>query len=220
VSDITWGFSRTIRSTYNIIFDKSSRKERVGKDWYDLRIAIRRSVLTVPEKVIAALGKLESKSWMRQSSVWGVRFDYWCFLWKTSMKAKAYKKNIQLPGHGSLSFQLPKSQRIRATIDIECQRQNSEISEGLNYYLHSKNVTAPLFDSVHCAILCRDTCALRHQATLGIHGRRVNYLRPDFPEEKPYYSCICPGSLFKRQGQSADKEIITKYLRIYWAVRW
>jgi len=37
--DITWGFLDTIRSTYNIIFDKKfGERERVGKDCW-LRIA-------------------------------------------------------------------------------------------------------------------------------------------------------------------------------------
>ncbi|PWB52919.1 MAG: ATP-dependent DNA helicase [Candidatus Methanoperedenaceae archaeon] len=215
-------FLDTIISTYNIIFDKKfGERERVGKDWYDLRIADPQERTDMfREKVIAALGKAGIKKpdeIIERLRSFGLTID--AFYEKQFNEGKSPIKKISscLGTAVFLSSYLKFSKDMSYYPILNVRRQNFEISGRLELFTCiPKNVTAPLFDSVHCAILMSATLAPFEtiKATLGI-SRQTRELSfgLTFPKEKRLTIAVSVPALFSKDRDSPQtKEIITKVL--------
>lgn len=215
-------FLDTIRSTYNIIFDKKfGERERVGKDWYDLRIADPQERTDMfREKVIVALGKAGIKKpdeTIERLRSFGLTID--AFYEKQFNEGKSPIKKIC----SCLITAIFLSNYIKFSKDksyfpiLNVRRQNSEISGRLELFTCiPKNVTAPLFNAVHCAILMSATLAPFEtiKATLGISRQTCDLsFGLTFPKEKRLTIAVSVPALFSKDRDSPQtKEIITKVL--------
>ncbi len=215
-------FLDTIRSTYNIIFDKKfGERERVGKEWYDLRIADPQERTDMfREKVIVALGKAGIKKpdeTIERLRSFGLTID--AFYEKQFNEGKSpIKKICSCLITAIFLYNYIKFSKDRSYYPIlNVRRQNSEISGRLELFTCiPKNVTAPLFNSVHCAILMSATLAPFEtiKATLGI-SRQTRELSfgLTFPKEKRLTIAVSVPALFAKDRDSPQtKEVITKVL--------
>lgn len=215
-------FLDTIRSTYNIIFDKKfGERERVGKDWYDLRIADPQERTDMfREKVIVALGKAGIKKpdeTIERLRSFGLTID--AFYEKQFNEGKSPIKKICscLTTAVFLSNYLKFSKDKSYYPILNVRRQNSEISGRLELFTCiPRNVTAPLFNAVHCAILMSATLAPFEtiKATLGISRQTCELsFGLTFPKEKRLTIAVSVPALFSKDRDSPQtKEIITKVL--------
>jgi DNA excision repair protein ERCC-2 len=212
----------TIRSTYNILLDKEfGKRERIGKDWYDLRIAdpqertdmFRAKLMAALEK--AGIKKLnESIEHLRS---FGLKID--AFYEKQFNEGKSPIKKIC----SSLNTAIFLSDYVKFSNDksyypiLNVKKQNYEISGRLELFTCiPKNVTAPLFNSVHSAILMSATLAPFEtiKATLGIARDTCELsFGLTFPKEKRLTIAASVPALFSKDRDNPQtKEIITKVL--------
>ena len=212
----------TIRSTYNIILDKKfGERERVGRDWYDLRIAdpqertdmFREKLMLAIDK--AGIKKLDETIELLRS--FGLTID--AFYEKQFNEGKSHIKKIC----SSLITAIFLSDYVKFSKDksyypiLNVKRQNSEISGRLELFTCiPKNVTAPLFNSVHSAILMSATLAPFEtiKATLGISRPTCELsFGLTFPKEKRLTIAVSVPALFSKDRDSPQtKEVITKVL--------
>lgn len=212
----------TIRTTYNIILDKKfGERERVGKDWYDLRIADPQERTDMfREKLIAALEKAGIKKpdeTTERLRSFGLIID--AFYEKQFNEGKSPIKKIcsSLIAAVFLSnyFKFSKDKSYYPILSIK--RQNSDISGRLELFTCiPKNVTANLFNSVHSSILMSATLAPFEmiKATLGI-SRQTRELSfgLTFPKERRLTIAVSAPALFAKDRDSPQtKEVITKVL--------
>jgi DNA excision repair protein ERCC-2 len=215
-------FLDTIRTTYNIILDKKfGERERVGKDWYDLRIADPQERTDMfREKLMLAFEKAGIKKpdeTIERLRSFGLTID--AFYEKQFNEGKSPIKKIcsSLIAAGFLSNYLKFSKDKSYYPILNVRRQNSEISGRLELFTCiPKNVTAPLFNSVHCAILMSATLMPFEtiKATLGI-ARETRELSfgLTFPREKRLTIAVSVPALFAKDRDSPQtKEVITKVL--------
>jgi len=215
-------FLDTLRTTYNIILDKKfGERERVGKDWYDLRIADPQERTDMfREKLIAAFGKAGIKKpdeAIERLRSFGLVID--AFYEKQFNEGKSPVKKIcsSLTAAAFLSNYLKYSKDKSYYPILGVRRHNSEISGRLELFTCiPKNVTAPLFNSVHSAILMSATLAPFEtiKATLGI-SRQTRELSfgLTFPKEKRLTIAVSVPALFAKDRDSPQaKEVITKVL--------
>jgi len=215
-------FLDTIRTTYNIILDKKfGERERVGKDWYDLRIADPQERTDMfREKLTLAFEKAGIKKpdeTIERLRSFGLTID--AFYEKQFNEGKSSIKKIcsSLIAAVFLSNYLKFSKDKSYYPILNVRRQNSEISGRLELFTCiPKNVTAPLFNSVHCAILMSATLMPFEtiKATLGI-ARETRELSfgLTFPKEKRLTIAVSVPALFAKDRDSPNtKEVITKVL--------
>jgi len=212
----------TIRSTYNIILDKKfGERERIGKDWYDLRIAdpqertdmFRAKLMAALEK--AGIKKLNES--IEQLRSFGLKID--AFNEKQFNEGKSPIKKIC----SSLNVAIFLTDYVKFSNDksyypiLNVKRQNSEISGRLELFTCiPKNVTAPLFNSVHSAILMSATLTPFEtiKTVLGIERvTREMSFGLTFPKEKRLTIAVSVPALFSKDRDNPQtKEIITKVL--------
>lgn len=212
----------TMITTYNIILDrKFGERERIGRDWYDLRIADPEERTDMfREKLLAALNKAGIKKpdeTIERLRSFGLTID--AFYEKQFNEGKSPIKKIC----SSLTSAVFLSNYIKFSKDksyypiLSVRRQNSEISGRLELFACiPKNVTAPLFNSVHSAILMSATLMPFEtiKATLGI-SREIRELSfgLTFPKEKRLTIAVSVPALFAKDRDSPQtKAIITKVL--------
>jgi DNA excision repair protein ERCC-2 len=212
----------TIRSTYNILLDKEfGKRERITKDWYDLRIAdpqertdmFRAKLMAALEK--AGIKKLDES--IEHLRSFGLKID--AFYEKQFNEGKCPIKKIC----SSLNTAIFLSDYVKFSNDksyypiLNVKRQNSEISGRLELFTCiPKNVTAPLFNSVHSAVLMSATLAPFEtiKATLGItRDTRELSFGITFPKEKRLTLAASVPALFSKDRDNPQtKQIITKVL--------
>ncbi len=212
----------TMKSTYNFILDKKfGERERVGKDWYDLRIAdpeertdmFRARLLRALEQ--AGVKKLDET--IEHIRSFGLSID--AFYEKQFVEGKSPIKKISsgLVAAGFLSGYMKLSNDRGYYPILSVRRQNNEIYGRLELFACiPKNVTAPLFDSVHAAVLMSATLAPFEtvKATLGItrETRELSF-GLSFPKEKRLTIAVSVPPLFaKDRDNPATKEMITRVL--------
>lgn len=212
----------TIRSTYNIILDKKfGERERVGKDWYDLRIADPQERTDMfREKLMLAFEKAGIKKineTIERLRSFGLTID--AFYEKQFNEGKSMIKKTC----SSLITAIFLSNYVKFSKDksyypiLNVKRQNSEISGRLELFTCiPKNVTEPLFNSVHSAILMSATLAPFEtiKATLGISRPACELsFGLTFPKEKRLTIAVSVPALFSKDRDSPQtKEVITKVL--------
>ncbi len=212
----------TLVSTYNLILDKKfGERQRIGKDWYDLRIAdpeerndmFRAKFLRALEK--AGMKKIgETIEHLRSL---GLSID--AFYEKQFNEGKSPVKKIS----SSLAVASFLHDYMEFSNDrgyypvLGVRRQNSEIYGRLELFsCIPKNVTAPLFDGVHAAVLMSATLAPFEtiKTTLGIARETCELsFGLTFPKEKRLTIGVSVPPLFaKDRDNPHTKEIITQVL--------
>jgi DNA excision repair protein ERCC-2 len=212
----------TLKSTYNARFNsRFGERERVGSDWYDLRIADpdeRVDMFRI--KLLRALGKAgikkpeETAEHMRN---FGLAIDN--FYEKQFIEGKSPVKKVSsvLIAAGFLSNYIKFSDDRSYYPILSVRRQNNEIYGRLELFnVIPKNVTAPIFNSVHSAVLMSATLAPFDtiKTTLGIARETCELVFGlTFPKEKRLTIAVPVPPLFARDRDNPQiKELITKVL--------
>ena len=212
----------TLKSTYNYILDKKfGERERIGKDWHDLRIADPEERLDMFRvKLIKALGEAGLKApaeTIERMKSFGAAID--AFYEKQFVEGKSPIKKISsvLTASGFLSNYMQFSNDRGYYPILSVKRQNREIYGRLELFsCIPKNVTAPLFSSVHTAVLMSATLAPFEtlKTTLGITRETCELaFGLSFPRERRQTIAVSVPPLFARDRDTPQtKELITKVL--------
>ncbi len=212
----------TISSTYNLILDKKfGERERIGKDWYDLRIADPEERMDMfRAKFLKALergGIKKIDETIEHIRSFGVSID--ALYEKQFIEGKSPVKKISstLAAARFLYDYMKFSNDNSYYPILNVRRQNNEIYGRLELFsCIPKNVTAPLFDGVHAAVLMSATLAPFEtiKATLGINRETCELSYGlTFPKEKRLTIGVSAPPLFaKDRDNPQTKEIITKVL--------
>ncbi|MCE8423075.1 MAG: ATP-dependent DNA helicase [Candidatus Methanoperedens sp.] len=212
----------TIRSTYEYILNKKfGERERVGNEWFDLRIAdpqerddlFRLKLM----KALENAGIKKPEETIEHIRGMGLKIE--AFYENQFKQGKSPVKKICscLITAIFLSDYMKLSSNRSYYPIIGVRRQNKEIYGRLELFTCiPKNVTAPLFDSVHAAVLMSATLAPFEtiKATLGIarETREMSY-GLTFPKEKRLTIAVSVPPLFAKDRENpATKDIITKVL--------
>ncbi len=210
----------TMKSTYNARF-KFGERERVGSEWYDLRIAdpderidlFRVKLLKEMEK--AGIKKPDEAIEHIRSV--GLKID--AFYEKQFAEGKSPVKKLcsSLIAAEFLSNYMKYSNDRNYYPILSVRRQNNEIYGRLELFTCiPKNVTAPLFNPVHSAILMSATLAPFEtiKTTLGITRETCELsFGLSFPKEKRLTIAASIPALFaKDRDNPATKELLTKVL--------
>ncbi len=210
----------TLTSTYNARF-KFGERERVGSEWYDLRIADpeeRVDMFRIKlQKELDRAGIRKPEETIERLRSFGLSID--AFYEKQFASGRSPVKKIcsSLIAAEFLSNYLKLSNNRGYYPILSVRRQNNEIYGRLELFTCiPKNVTAPLFNSVHAAVLMSATLAPFEtiKTTLGI-SRETRDLSfgLTFPREKRLTIAISAPPLFaKDRDNPATKEIITGVL--------
>lgn len=212
----------TIRSAYNLILDKKfGEREKVGNDWYDLSIdrpkerddLFRLNLL----KALDNAGIKKPDETIEHIRSFGLQID--AFYEKQFKEGKIPVKKIcsSLISAIFLSDFMKLSNNRSYYPILGVKRQDTEIYGRLELLTCiPKNVTAPLFEAVHAAILMSATLSPFEtiKAPLGItRETREMSFGLTFPKEKRLTIAVSVPPLFaKDRGNPATKEIITKVL--------
>ncbi|HEY9207090.1 MAG TPA: ATP-dependent DNA helicase [Candidatus Methanoperedens sp.] len=210
----------TLKTTYNTRF-KFGERERVGSDWYDLRISdpderidmFRNKFLKELEKV--GVKKIDEAIEHIRSV--GLKID--AFYEKQFAEGKSPVKKIcsSLIAAEFLSNYMKFSNDRNYYPILSVRRQGNEIYGRLELFTCiPKNVTAPLFNSVHAAVLMSATLAPFEtiKTTLGItRETRELAFGLSFPKEKRLTIAASVPPLFaKDRDNQGTKELLTKVL--------
>ncbi len=212
----------TLGGTYNLILDKKfGERERIGKDWHDLRIAdpeermdmFRAKLLKALDR--AGIKKIDETIECIRSL--GVSID--AFYEKQFIEGKSPVKKISssLAAARFLYDYMKFSNDSSYYPILSVKRQNNEIYGRLELFsCIPKNVTSPLFDSVHSAVLMSATLAPFEtiKTTLGIVRETCELSYGlTFPKEKRLTISVSVPPLFaKDRDNPQTKEVITKVL--------
>ena len=210
----------TLRTTYNTRF-KFGERERVGNDWYDLRIA------DPDERVdmfrIKLLKELESAGIKKPQETierlrsFGLTVDASYERQFNEGKSPVKKISSSLVAAGFLSNYMKFSNDPAYYPIIGVRRQNNEIYGRLELFTCiPKNVTAPLFNSVHAAVLMSATLAPFEtiKTTLGISRETCDLsFGLSFPKERRLTLAVSVPPLFARDRDNPQiKELVTRVL--------
>ncbi|MCZ7398989.1 MAG: ATP-dependent DNA helicase [Candidatus Methanoperedens sp.] len=212
----------TLKSTYNYILDKKfGERERIGDDWYDLRIAdpeertdMFRAKLV---KALEGAGIKKPDETIERMRSFGLTLD--AFYEKQFNEGKSPVKKISsvLAAAVFLSSYMKSSNDRSHYPILSVRRHNREISGRLELFTCiPKNVTEPLFNSVHSAVLMSATLAPFEtiKKTLGIlRETRELAFGLSFPKEKRLTIAASVPPLFaKDRDNPQTKELLTKVL--------
>lgn len=210
----------TLKYTYNARF-KFGERERVGKEWYDLRIADPEERIDMFRiKLLRALGEAGIKKpeeTIERMRGFGVTID--AFYEKQFKEGKSPIKKISsvLAAAGFLSNYMKLSNDPGYYPVLGVRRLNNEIYSRLELFsCIPKNVTSPLFNSLYAAVLMSATLAPFEtiKTTLGI-ARETSDLAFGlaFPREKRTTIAVSIPPLFAKNRDSQEtKELVTKVL--------
>ncbi len=210
----------TLKTTYNARF-KFGERERVGSDWYDLRISdpderidmFKNKFLKELEKV----GVKKIDETIEHIRSVGLKID--AFYEKQFAEGKSPVKKIcssLIAAEFILNYMKFSNDRNYYPI-LSVRRQGNEIYGRLELFTCiPKNVTAPLFNSVHAAVLMSATLAPFEtiKTTLGItRETRELAFGLSFPKEKRLTIAASVPPLFaKDRDNQGTKELLTKVL--------
>lgn len=212
----------TLSSTYNMILDKKfGERERIGKDWRDLRIADPEERMDMfRAKFLKALergGIKKIDETIEHIRSLGVSID--AFYEKQFIEGKSPVKKVSssLAAARFLSDYMKLSNDSSYYPILGVRRQNNEIYGRLELFsCIPKNVTAPLFDGVHAAVLMSATLAPFEtiKATLGITRETCDLSYGlSFPRENRLTISVSVPPLFaKDRDNPQTKEVITRAL--------
>jgi DNA excision repair protein ERCC-2 len=212
----------TIRSTYDHILSKKfGERERVGKDWYDLRISDPEERMDMFK---AKLLKALEKSGIRKSDEiiehirsFGLVID--ALYEKQFVEGKSPIKKISnsLVAAIFLSSYISLSEDRNYYPILSVRRQNKDIYGRLELFACiPKNVTSPLFNSVHSAVLMSATLTPFEtvKTTLGItrETREISFSLSFSRANRLTIAVSVPPLFAKSRDNPQTKEIITKVL--------
>lgn len=212
----------TLCGTYNLILDKKfGERERIGKDWHDLRIADPEERMDMfRAKFLKALergGIKKIDETIEHIRSLGVSID--ALYEKQFIEGKSPVKKISssLAAARFLHDYMKFSNDNSYYPILNVRRQNSEIYGRLELFsCIPKNVTAPLFDGLHAAVLMSATLAPFEtiKATLGISRETCELSYGlTFPKEKRMTISVSVPPLFaKDRDNPQTKEVITRTL--------
>jgi DNA excision repair protein ERCC-2 len=212
----------TLKSTYNYILDKKfGERERIGKDWYDLRIADpEERVDMFRARLLRALSEANVKKTeetIEQIRSFGLTVDAFYERQFIEGKSPVKKMSSSLAVAGFLSNYIKFSNDSGYYPILSVRRLNREIYGRLELFTCvPKNVTAPLFSSFYAAVLMSATLApfVTFKTTLGItRETRELAFGLSFPRERRQTIAVSVPPLFARDRDSPEtKELITKVL--------
>ncbi len=212
----------TLNSTYNYILDKKfGERERIGKDWYDLRIADPEERMDMfKAKLLKALelaGIKKPDETIEHIRSLGLKIDAFYEKQFTEGKTPIKKISNSLVAAMFLSDYMKFSNDRSFYPILSVRRQNSEIYGRLELFTCiPKNVTAPLFNSFHAAVLMSATLAPFEtvRTTLGITRETLELsFGLSFPKEKRLTIAVSVPPLFaKDRDNPATKDLIARVL--------
>ncbi len=210
----------TIRSTYDIRF-KFGERERVGSEWYDLRISDPEERIDMfRNKLLKKLEEAEIKKpqeTIERIRSLGLTIDAIYERQFNEGKSPIKKISSSLITASFLSDYMKSSNDRSYYPILGVRRQNNEIYGRLELFTCiPKNVTAPLFNSLHACVLMSATLAPFEtiKTTLGI-DRQIHELSfgLSFPKEKRLTIAVSVPPLFaKDRDNPQTKELITRVL--------
>jgi DNA excision repair protein ERCC-2 len=215
-------FLDTLRSTYNYILDKKfGERERIGKEWHDLRISDPEERMDMfRARLLRALdgaGIKKTEETIEHIRSFGATID--AFYEKQFIEGKSPVKKISssLAAAGFLSNYIKFSNDRGYYPILSVRRLNKDIYGRLELFTCiPKNVTAPLFNSVYAAVLMSATLAPfeTFKTTLGItRETRELAFGLSFPRERRQTIAVSVPPLFAKDRDSPEtKELITKVL--------
>lgn len=212
----------TLKSTYNNRFNtRFGERERVGSEWYDLRIADPEERVDMFRiKLVKALGEAGIKK--PQDSIehmrsFGLTIDAFYEKQFTEGKSPVKKTSSVLLTAVFLSnyFKLSNDRAYYPVLSV--RRQNKDIYGRLELFTCiPKNVTAPIFNSVHAGVLMSATLAPFEtiKTTLGITRETCEFaFGLSFPRERRQTIAVSVPPLFAKNRDAPEtKELITKVL--------
>lgn len=210
----------TLRSTYNARF-KFGERERVGRDWYDLRIADPEEHLDMFRvKLLKALdqaGIKKPEETIEHIRSCGLTID--AFYERQFVEGKSPIKKVSscLVTASFLSSYMKFSNDRKYYPILSVRRLNNEIYGRLELFsCIPKNVTEPLLNSFHSAVLMSATLAPFEtiKKTLGIARETCELtFSLTFPREKRLTIAVSVPPLFaKNRDIPQTKELITQVL--------
>ncbi|MCZ7362807.1 MAG: ATP-dependent DNA helicase [Candidatus Methanoperedens sp.] len=212
----------TLRSTYDLMLGKKfGERERVGKDWYDLRIADPEERMDMfKAKLLMTLEKAGIKKpdeTIEHLRSFGLSID--AFYEKQFVEGKSPVKKIcsSLAAAVFLSSYMKLSNDRSYFPILSVRRLNNEIYGRLELFTCiPKNVTAPLLNTVHAGVLMSATLAPFEmvKTTLGItRDTRELSFGLSFPKEKRLTIAVSVPPLFAKDRDNPQiKEVITRVL--------
>lgn len=212
----------TLKSTYNDRFNsRFGERERVGGDWYDLRIADPQERIDMfRAKLLKALGEAGIKNpaeTIERMQSFGLTIDGIYEKQFTEGKSPVKKISHVLVAAGFLLNYMKFSNDRSYYPILSVKRQNNDIHGRLELFsCIPKNVTEPLFNSVHAAVLMSATLAPFEtiKTTLGINRETCELaFGLSFPQERRLTIAVSVPPLFAKDRDSPQtKEIITSVL--------
>ncbi len=212
----------TLKSTYNNRFNtRFGERERVGSDWYDLRIADPEERVDMFRiKLLKAMGEAGIKK--PQDSIehmrsFGLTIDAFYEKQFTEGKSPVKKTSSVLLTAVFLSNYLKLSNDRAYYPVLSVRRQNKDIYGRLELFTCiPKNVTAPIFNSVHAGVLMSATLAPFEtiKTTLGITRETCELaFGLSFPRERRQTIAVSVPPLFAKNRDAPEtKELITRVL--------
>ncbi len=211
-----------LKSTYNNRFNtRFGEREKVGSDWYDIRIADPEERVDMFRiKLLKALGEAgikkpeDSVEHMRS---FGLTIDAFYEKQFTEGKSPVKKTSSVLTTAVFLSSYLKLSNDRAYYPVLSVRRQNRDIYGRLELFTCiPKNVTAPIFNSVHAGVLMSATLAPFEtiKTTLGIARETCELaFGLSFPRERRQTIAVSVPPLFAKNRDAPEtKELITKVL--------
>lgn len=213
-------FLDTLKSAYNSKF-KFGERERVGKDWYDLRIADPEERVDMFRiKLLKAFeenGIKKPEETIDRIRSFGLAIDKFYERQFIEGKSPVRKISNSLAVANFLSNYMKFSNDSNYYPILGVKRQNNEIYGRLELFTCiPKNVTAPLFNSLHAGVLMSATLAPfdAMKRTLGItHETCELAFGLTFPKENRLTIAVSVRPLFAKDRDDPEtKELITKVL--------
>ncbi|MCZ7355975.1 MAG: ATP-dependent DNA helicase [Candidatus Methanoperedens sp.] len=210
----------TLRATYNMRF-KFGERERVGSEWYDLRIADPEERVDLFRikllKALESAGVKKPEEAIENLRSLGLKIDQSYEKQFIEGKSPVKKISSSLVAATFLSNYMKFSNDRAYYPILSVRRQSNEIYGRLELFTCiPKNVTAPLFDAVHAAVLMSATLAPFEtiKATLGIARETCELsFGLTFPKEKRLTIAVSVPPLFaKDRDNPQTKEIVTRVL--------
>ena len=212
----------TIRSAYNLMLDKKfSEREKVGNEWYDLRIddpKERHDLFKL--NLLNALGKAGIKKpdeTIEHIKIFGLKIDaiYEKEFKEEKSSVRKICSSLNAAIFLSVFFKLSNNRGYYPILGVK--RPDNEIYGQLELLTCiPKNVTAPIFEEVHAAILMSATLTPFEtiKSTLGITRETCEKsFGLTFPKEKRLTIAVSIPPLFAKDREDpATKEIIIKVL--------
>jgi len=212
----------TLKSVYNNRFNsKFGERERVGSEWYDLRIADPEERMDMFKtkllKALEGVGIKKPEETIEAMRSFGLKIDVFYEKQFTEGKSPVKKISYVLTAAGFLSNYMKLSNDRAYYPILSVRRLNNDIYGRLELFTCiPKNVTAPLFNSVDAGVLMSATLTPFEtiKTTLGIARETCEMaFGLSFPKEKRLTIAVSVPPLFAKDRDSPQtKDLVTKVL--------